>query len=255
MAKAKKALKITAWILGILLALIVIVILLIDPIAKFAIEKVGSKVTGVDISVGSISISPFRCRVELREMVVGNPQGYASDHAISLGFVNAEVDPRTLFDKKLVVREVTLKDVNVNFEGGITGSNLTDILANVKEFTNAEEKEEKTKEKKEQRLQVDHFELHKVGVHVIVKGMGSEGAGVAVTIEPLKDLGTDDEGITPAELVFRVLGAIIRDSMKQGVFSVSGSVIDLTNGAVDSVKDLTGSAVSGVKDSVSGVLG
>ena len=201
----------------------------------------------------SIHISPLKGRVEIRNLIVGNPEGYASEHAIKLGFVNAELDIASAFSDKLIIRECTLKDINVNYETKLLSSNIQQIIDNVNTLAGTAEKDPAEKENpeqsKNQKLQVDLFELQNVGVHVLVNGMGTaHGAGVAVTINPLKDLGKDEQGITPAELIVKVLTSILTDSAEQGILTVSETISDATKAVGTEVQNLLKQTDSTVKD-------
>ena len=75
MAKSKAGLfvKIILAILVVLVVLAVVVILLIDPIAKNALEKGAPLILGTNVSVERIHIEPFNGRVEITELIIDTP--------------------------------------------------------------------------------------------------------------------------------------------------------------------------------------
>ena len=251
MAKSKTGLifKILIGILIVLIALVVVVILLIDPIAKNVLEKGAPLVLGTNVSVERIHIEPFKLRVEITDLVIDNPsESYASDYAIKLGDVVADVELATVTKDKIRIKEMTLKDVDVVYETTVINSNLQEILDNVKKLDTAEkkekeeEKQEGGKEEKEKTLQVDLIELDNVGVTVQAKG-ASAGLPIKVSIDPMGPLGEGEEGITPVGLSLRILGAIVTTAIKSAGGSVGDAAAVISDAATDAVAGATGAAV------------
>jgi hypothetical protein len=113
----------------------------------------------VDVTLESINISPFKGRVEIRNLIVGNPEGYTSDHAVKLGFVNAELNIPSVFSDKLIIHEVTLKDVNVNYETKMFTSNIQQIIDNASQHSssgNVPESDTKEKAEKKNKQEKDY---------------------------------------------------------------------------------------------------
>ena len=222
----------------VLAVLIAIVIAAINPIAKTAIENVAPHLLGVKMKVEAIRIYPFRGRVELRKFTMFNPEncGYSSEYAMHFGFVNADIDLRTILNKKkIVIEEIALKDITINFETNMLTSNLQDILANIEKL--AKEQEKKQKEENTPpppNLQVNLFTMDNVGMYVVAKGATKSGAGIPVKVDPIGPLGTDPEGITAFDFAMRVMGAIIVDSSKQGVIKISDAALKATDGLMKS---------------------
>ena len=59
--------------------------LFLDKGVKEAIETIGPKITKVDIKLNSVSLSLLSGSGSLKGLIVGNPQGYKTPHAISVG--------------------------------------------------------------------------------------------------------------------------------------------------------------------------
>ena len=265
MAKSKTGLifKIFLGILIVLIALAVVVILLIDPIAKNVLEKGAPLVLGTNVSVERIHIEPFKLRVEISDLIIDNPsESYSSDYAIKLGDVVADVDLSTVTKDKIRIKEMTLRDVDVVYETYVISSNLQDILDNVKKLDTAEKKEkaeekkEGGKEEKEKTLQVDLIELDNVGVTVQAKGAAA-GLPIKVSIDPMRNLGTDEEGITPVGLTLRILGAIVTTAIKSAGGSIGDAADVISTAASDAVAGAAGAAteaVSGVTDAAAGAV-
>jgi hypothetical protein len=248
MSKKKTGLltKIILIFVVLIIALVVVAILLIDPIAKNALEKGAPLILGTDVSVQRIHIEPFNGRVEITNLVIANPsESYSSEHAIKLGDIIADVDLGTVTKDKIHIEEMRMKDVNVNYETNVISSNLQDILDNVKKLDSSEksEKAEKPEEGAEAKtLQVDVIELDNVGVSVIAKG-AKAGLPIHVTIDPMGPLGEDEEGITPVGLTMRILGAIVTTAIKAAGGSVTDAAATVGTAAADAAAGVASSAV------------
>ena len=249
MSKKKSSLlvKIILAVVVLIVVLLVVGILLIDPIAKNALEKGAPLVLGTNVSVQRIHIEPFNGRVEITNLIIDNPkESYSSEYAIKLGDIVTDVDLATVTKKKIHIEEMRMKEVNVNYETNVITSNLQDILDNVKKLDSSE-KSEKTEEKpgeeaEAKTLQVDVIELDNVGVSVIAKG-AKAGLPIHVTIDPMGPLGEDEEGITPVGLTMRILGAIVTTAIKAAGGSVTDAAATVGNAAADAAVGVASSAV------------
>lgn len=259
MAKSKTGLLVKI-ILGILIVLIILVavcLVFIDPIAKNALEKGAPLVLGTNVSVERIHIEPFNGRVEITDLIIDNPkESYSSEYAIKLGDIVADIDLGTVTKDKIRIEEMFLKEVDVVYETNVINSNLQEILDNVKKLDTAEKKEkeeekkEGDKEAKEKTLQVDRIELDNVGVTVQAKGAAA-GLPIKVSMDPMTNLGADEEGITPVELTLRILGAIVTTSIKTAGGSVSDAAAAIGDAATDAVAGATSAAVDAANSVVS----
>ena len=256
MAKSKAGLfvKIILAILVVLIVLAVVVILLIDPIAKNALEKGAPLILGTNVSVERIHIEPFNGRVEITELIIDNPsESYSSDYAIKLGDIVADIDLSTVTKPKIRIEDMLLRDVDVVYETSVLNSNLQEILDNVKKLDTAEKEEKKEdggkKEAEEKTLQVDRIELDNVGVTVQAKGAAT-GLPIKVSMDPMTNLGTDEEGITPVGLTLRILGAIVTTAIKSAGGSVSDAAAVISDAATDAVAGATSAAVDAGKNVV-----
>ena len=275
MAKSKTGLFVKI-ILGILIVLVVLVvagILFIDSIAKTAVVKGVPAVLGDDItaSVTRLHIEPLNVRMEIGDLIIGNPEGYSKDgYAFKLGDIIADVDGSTITNDKIRIEHLRLKDINVVYERGLTSSNLDEILGRLekkeKEEKEQEQKEEK-KESKEKTFQFDKIEIENVGVTLKIKGLPGK-APIAVSMDPLENLGADGEGITALDLTYEILGAIIKKAVAlDAVSDALGAVGDTAtaigsaaasaatgaaNAAVDAGMNAASNAASAASDAVTG---
>ena len=77
---------------SIIIALLVLIILIVaivhfagDKALKAGIETAASKALGVDVSVGNVSLSILAGKLELKDLVISNPEGYQHPEMLKIG--------------------------------------------------------------------------------------------------------------------------------------------------------------------------
>jgi uncharacterized protein involved in outer membrane biogenesis len=232
--------------LVVLVALAVLsVSLFLDGAVKRAVETIGPTLTKVDIRLDRVRLSLLSGSGKISGLVVGNPEGFKTPQAISVGNATLALQPGSLLSDKIVIRKIEVIAPEITFEGGLGGNNLSRILANLEGAggggdTNAAAKP--AGEKPGKKLEVDDFLISDAKVHVSVTGLGGRSLSVPIPDIHLTDLGRDSDGITAAELSKRVLTALEQSAAK----AASAAVAELGKGATDAVtKDLGKAAGEG----------
>lgn len=227
-----------------IVALIVIAALAIhfflDGAIKKGVETVGSKMTKVDVKLDGVHLSLISGSGKIVGLVVGNPDGYKTPHAISVGKAALALKPGSLLADKIVINSIDVESPEITFEGGLSHDNLKQIRDNLNETTSsngpggsntvagATPKEEKKANKK---LEVDDFQITNAKLDVSISGV--EKSLTLPTIH-LTNLGTGPDGITAAELTKKVISAIEDAAEKE----VAGNLGDFTKDAEKLAKGL-----------------
>lgn len=239
----------------IIRSLIVLVVLIIvavvavgfflDSIVKKGVETVGPEIAKVDVKLNSVSLSLLSGSGTIKGLVVGNPAGYKSPQAISVGAASVSVSPGSVFSDKVVVRSIRVESPEITFEGGLTKNNLNTILDNVDAASGGGAESGGTKEEAatSKKLQVDDFLVTGAKVHV--------GAGALTLDLPdihLSGLGTGPEGITAGDLTKRVLSDVVNGALKEvaarGASAISKAAMDAGSKAEE---EATKQATEGVE--------
>jgi len=214
--------------------------LFLDAAVKKGVETVGPMLTKVDVKLGSANISLLSGSGKLSGLVVGNPEGYKTPSAISVGSASLALKPASVFSDKLVIRSINVQAPEITLETDLRGSNLKKILANLEETTGGSGNEKtpttpQTEEKANKKLQVDEFVISGAKVKVSITGLLGQTATVQIPEIRLAELGTGPEGITVAELTKRVLKAVLDSAIQ----AAGPAVSDLSKIAGDLTKGLT----------------
>jgi hypothetical protein len=242
-------------IIGLVLLVIlgvVAVIFLLDGAVKAGVEKVGPRLTGVDMKLESASVSLLSGKGSIKGLVVGNPAGFKTPWAMRAAGASLALEPRSLLSDKIVIRSIKLEAPEVTFEFAADprANNLSKILSNVQGATSGTSPAGPGKEteppaqpapssqpaatKPAKKLQVDEFLITGAKVRLNSSILGGELASAAVGDIHLNDLGKGPDGITSAELAALVLGAL----ETAGIKAAAGTMTDINKGALYIPKNL-----------------
>src|SRR5215469_244689 len=151
---------------GVLLVLVVVTIALflgffLDSGIKRGVETFGPKLTKVDVKLDSVSIGLLSGSGKIKGLVVGNPTGYKSPTAISVGSASLALSPGSLLSDKVVIKSINLQSPEITFETDFHGNNLSKLQSNLNDSMKEAKKPKqpgqtkKTKEAQaEKKLQV-----------------------------------------------------------------------------------------------------
>ncbi len=228
-------------VVGVLLLVVGLVVLglSLDGLVKRGVETVAPKLTKVDVKLDQVSLSLLSGGGKIGGLVIGNPEGFKTAHAISVGAATLVVQPSSLMSDKIVIRTVRVEAPEITLESGLNGTNLKKILANVQESTggggtNAPATPAAKTDGAGKKFEVDDFLIVGAKLTFSVTGVGSQ----AVTLPEihLSNLGQGPDGITSAELTKVVLTAIEKAAAK----AASENAGEIAKGATSLVKGLTG---------------
>lgn len=127
----KKALKIILVLFVVLAVLVLTSRYYLGAAIRTAVLTVGPRLTGVEIQLDHLLMAPLQGKLELRGLVVGNPEGFKSQDAIKLGHILVEFEPGSLLKEKVEVTRVVIDQPVFTFEGALSGSNIKRILDNM----------------------------------------------------------------------------------------------------------------------------
>ena len=227
-------------LLSIVIVLVVLIVaavivagLFLGNIVKAGVETVGPKITQVPIKVDAVSLSILTGSAKVEGLVVGNPEGYKTPQAISVGTVAVGVNPLSVLSDKIVVRSIEVREPEITFEGNpFSGNNLAKIRDNVNAATAASQQPSTNQtvqaaSKPGKKLEVDDFLISGAKVHVSLTGMGGKEMTLPLPDIHLTNLGKGTDGITATELTRRVLDALTTATVK----AVANAATNIGKGA------------------------
>jgi uncharacterized protein involved in outer membrane biogenesis len=251
-------------ILAVVLGIVAVILagVFLDKIVKAGIETAAPAITKTTVTLDNVNISALSGSAGINGLVVGNPEGYKSPSAISLGKASVSVVPKSLLGDKVIIRSVEIRAPEITLEGNPFGkNNLQSILDNVNAMASAAEPNKPTaaktptEKKTSKKLQVDDFLISGAKVTARIPGMEGEPFSVVIPDIHFSNLGTGPEGITALELTQKVIEQISAESIKSVGDRAKQLAGATANNLIKGASDNAGKAVNDGADKLKKGLG
>jgi hypothetical protein len=218
-------------VVALLAAALLALYLNLSSLVKKAVETFGPEMTKVDVRLGSASLSPFSGGGELSLLFVGNPPGYSTPSAIRVGDIKVAVRLSSLMSDTIVVDEVSVRQPEITLEGSLTGNNLTKILDNINGSAGEAKKTGEAApgaKKAGKKIIVKDLVIEGGKVNLSTPMLG--GKSITVPLPPLhlQNLGSAENGVTPAELVQEVMKPLLGSVVQAGEAGLASALKDVT---------------------------
>jgi hypothetical protein len=118
-------------VLILLIVAVVAIGMSLGTAIKKGVETFGPQMTKVPVTLEGVSLSIFSGAGAIKGLVIGNPEGYKTTNAMSLGLASVAVSPGSLLSDKMVVKSIRVEAPQVTFELGPGGNNLQRIQENL----------------------------------------------------------------------------------------------------------------------------
>lgn len=216
----------------------------LDSLVKQAIETIGSQVAGVPVKVDAVKISLTDGKGSLKGLSVGNPSGFQSKNAVTLGEVAISLDTGSVTKNPIVISQITVSAPEVTYELSPNGgSNIQALQNNVQAYgaksgSGAGDKAAAKPAGDEKKLVIDKLDISKGALTLASPIPGVKGTAPLPDIH-LTNLGRDSGGASPAQVAQKVLDALSKSALN------AGSSLGI-GGQVDAVKNAVGDAAKGV---------
>ena len=131
---------------------------MLGSVVKASVEKVGPMVLKVPVKLDGAAVSVFNGKGELKGFEIGNPEGFKSAKAISVGSVAVAIQPKSVMAEKVVIPSIRVEGPEIIYETDLKGSNLSKILDNVEAMAGPGSTNQPGQSgSKPKKLQVDEF--------------------------------------------------------------------------------------------------
>ncbi len=219
---------------GILVVLVIVFLVVglssLGTIIKTAVNEYGPQMTKTEVSLRDVDISIFSGEAALKDFRLGNPKGFKSPHAISVGNISVDVDEKSLTGDTIIIDKIEVVAPEIIYERALKSDNFQALLKNLqgtaaKEKTAAKKTGEDSGGKK---IMIRDFLLKDATLTLATTIMNVKSASAKIPDIHLKDLGTKDDGLTPAEAFEKIVAALYKTITSPGV----------SNALKQSLKDL-----------------
>jgi uncharacterized protein involved in outer membrane biogenesis len=214
----------------------------LDALVASAIRTFGPEITGVSIHLNRVTIDALDGRAELHGLVVGNPKGFSTDHALSLGEISMTLDLASLTKDVIVIKQISIVKPDVTYELSTEGSNLGVIQRNVDRYVGQGRAGTTSQAEHDQgkKLVIEDLTIKNATATVSTAVMRGPPVSVPIPDLHLRNIGKSSGGATAGEAVKQVLAALTQSVTK----SIASRNLE---GMVDSLKKDPASAVDTLK--------
>jgi len=214
----------------------------LDLIVRVAIEHYGPQMAGVSVKVGAVDLSAANGRGVVRNLEIGNAQGFTAPYAARVGEIRVVLDPSTLTAPVVRIRELTVESPSIRYERGDHGTNLEAIRRNIEgyiqESGGPSESRPAQARHGRRKFIVDRLSIRGGRVTMTNPALRGQGIDFSLPDIELTDVGERQGGLSASE-IGRVVAAELEARIAQRVLTN----LDLlrkggVGGAIDALKGL-----------------
>ncbi len=236
-------------LIGLLVVIVVVVVVIgvfnLDRAIKAVVEGLGPDYVQAPITLHEVDLSLKNGEGRLGGLVIGNPAGFQTDYAFSLGQIDVKVDTKTVTEKVIVIDRIHILAPSIIYESAKGGSNLERLHKNIAAATaSSGGKTSQTAETSTgEPIKVIIKDLLVSDGHIQYSNALLGGRTVAVKLPRIQmtDLGQNSGGVTPAEVLERLLKVISKSA--RSAIANSDSVKELQNQLKEQVEEKTKEAI------------
>jgi hypothetical protein len=226
---------------GVLFTIIVIVVIailtapfFIDGILKVAIEKAGSQQLGVGVSVKKVRLSIFNGSIAISGLKIKNPAGYQYENMLEVASISAKADTGSLFSDVVEVKQIDINDIAVVIEQKGLASNLSEVLKNTKDDSEAKT-ETKPVEGKGKNIHITSLDIANIGVTAKLLPIPGKADSVKLKIAKLhlSDIGGKKTSL--GEVTGKIFKAISAAIASQGAGIIPDNMVGSINDSLESI--------------------
>ena len=226
-----------------LVALVIFLLLLLDVTLKTAVCKAGPYFTGTPIRMESLRISPLRGALSMRGFTVGNPEGFSHENIFEMGLLVCDIDMGSLLGPELVVEEVTIQGLMVDYEPSLgKGSNVAQLQQHIESRIGTDKA---AGEPEKADSETDAGDSGKPAKKVVIRKLRVEGielatvGGIKMPLAPivLNDLGGESVGETINRFMTELLLSVGQVFSKETVNAIGNSLNDAGKAIGNSLND------------------
>ena len=162
-------------VLVILLALVAVGLLLsLNPLVLKTVNGAAPAALGVPVTLAEADIALLRGHAALKNLHIGNPEGFKTDGLLDLGSITVNIDNSTLLSDTIVIKEILIDGLVLTFEKGLLDNNLN---AFIESLSGGQEKPQEEETETEQAPAME-----KPGKKVVIEKLSITGSRMNLSI-------------------------------------------------------------------------
>ena len=265
------------WILlggGVLVAVIIIVLVVgvsnLGPMIKNAVNTYGPEMTKTEVRLGDVGVSLLSAEAELKDFLLGNPEGFKSLQAMRVKSIHLNVDEKSITKNTIIIDKIDVVAPEITYEKIRGTDNFQTIMNNVKKSIGADKTTappaEKGKKTEGKKILIKNFIVRDGKVNLAMAVLGENPLSADLPDIHLKNLGQKKGGATPAEafkeifvaLYTKITSPAVTDVLNKGLKKLTTDTQAVTQKTKKQLEDAGQSAKDEVKataDKLKGIFG
>ena len=195
------------------------------------------------VKVGEVRLSAESGAGSVNGLEIGTPRGFGAPRTAKFGEVRLAVEPSTITDSVIVVREIAVVAPLITFERAKGGSNLDAIQKSIEAYVArsggaSEAKPAGGAAKSVRRFVIERLTIR--GAKVLMTNPALKGQGLMFDLPDieLRDLGKRENGLRASEVAKIVANALISRIAQKALTNLDLLRKGGAEGAVDALKGL-----------------
>ncbi len=236
------------WLIGLLCVVLFVAIVLtvavfnLGTIVKIAVNTYGPDITKTELRVDNADVAVFQGRAELKDFVLGNPDGFSSPHAMTVGSALVDIDETTLTQDTIIIDTIEIRQPVITYEIKGTTDNFRTMINNMKkpaEPASPGKPPEKGKaEKKDgKKVVIRDLILKDVTIKTAAAMAGGDIATTTIAEIHLKNVGEKQNGVQITQAAILVLNEIYGQVLSKDVLGQLKNQLKGLEDEFESVKD------------------
>ncbi|MEW6070983.1 MAG: hypothetical protein AB1726_00120 [Planctomycetota bacterium] len=235
--------------------LVAVLLLRVDSLVRVAVERGGTYALGVETRLDEADVRVFAGEVSLAGLTVANPPGFQQENFLAMGSAAGAADLTSLSADTVEVPLLELTGLVLDVERGPGGTNYGIILDHLQRFESGAgeakgEGEEEGPAAPGKKLLVGRISLRDISVTVNLLPAGGELTRQTLTLPPieLRDVGTAEGGASLADVVSRIVTALLEATVQAGQGLVPADLLQDLSGELAGLESAAGAALEGAKE-------
>jgi len=175
----------------------------LDSLIRNAVVEYGSAMTQAKVGIDAVKIAPADGKGAISNLVIGNPAGFKTSHAIKVGQIDVEIDIASVTRDVVTIRRIAINAPEIIYEKGDALTNFDAIQKNIASYLGPADIKKGGK-----KLIVDELTIRKAKAEASAAFMSGKTVSVPLPDITLKNIGKAKGGITPGELGQEVASAL-----------------------------------------------
>jgi hypothetical protein len=183
----------------------------LNAIVERQIEKIGSQITGTNVSVSSVDIKLRKGSGAINGLVIANPPGYTSDYAFRMDKTLLDIDPSSVLKDPIVIDEVIIDSpVAISEFNEMAKLNILEIKNNA--MSGKKKKSEPSSKTETKGGKPIHLRIKKLTIKGVTFELDTEALGGKKESETLPAITKTNiggqKGATPEEIGTEIIIAL-----------------------------------------------